>query len=346
MNNKKNGIETMNNIDWDSLTFSLTPTKSMFISHWEEGSNWSEGDIVPFGNVSMSPAAGVLNYGQGVFEGMKAFKTEKDRVVLFRPNKNIERATLSAERLCIPVVPSELFMTGLLKTVKDNKEYIPPSDKGSLYIRPIIWGTGEVLGVAPAPSYTFLIYVSPVGPYFKSGAKCLNLRVTKKYHRAAPLGVGNFKTIGNYAASLYPQKLAKSAGFDEVIYLNAGDDSIEEVGSANIFIYNKGIISTPPLSGSILPGVTRDSIIHLAQNILNLEVQERPIHMNELMEADEIFCTGTAVTVTAIGQITTDDAVGIINDNQPGEITQSLNTEITAIQKETKEDSFNWLVEV
>ena len=221
----------MNKIDWDNLTFSLTPAKSMFISHWENEKNWTDGKLIPFGNISMSPAAGVLNYGQGIFEGMKAFRTIENRIVLFRPDKNIERATLSAERLCIPIVPSDLFMDGLLKVVKDNSDFIPPSDKGSLYIRPIIWGTGAVLGVGPAPSYTFLIYVSPVGPYFKSGIRCLNMRVTKNFHRAAPRGVGNFKTIGNYAASLYPQKLAKSSGFDEVIYLNAGDnESIEEVG--------------------------------------------------------------------------------------------------------------------
>ncbi len=336
----------MKQIDWDTLTFSLTPAKSMFISHWEKETFWTEGNLVPFGDISMSPAAGVLNYGQGIFEGMKAFRTEKNRIVLFRPNKNVERATLSAERLCIPVVPSELFMKGLIKIVRDNEEYIPPHEKGSLYIRPIIWGTGEVLGVAPAPSYTFLIYVTPVGPYFKSGIRCLNLRVTKKYHRAAPLGVGNFKTIGNYAASLYPQKLAKSAGFDEVIYLNAGDDSIEEVGSANIFMYKDGVISTPPLSGSILPGVTRDSVIHIARNNLNIEVEERPIFLHDLMNADEIFCTGTAVSVTPIGQITADDSVGIINNNEIGKITQSLNTELTSIQKEIKDDPFGWLVQV
>ena len=335
------------NINWDNLTFSLTHTKSMYIAHWDNGVNWTEGELIPFGNISMSPAAGVLNYGQGVFEGMKAFRTIDEEVVLFRPEKNIERATLSAERLCIPIIPSGLFMDGLIKVVGDNRDYIPPTDKGSLYIRPIIWGTGEVLGVAPAPSYTFLIYVSPVGPYFKSGVRCLNLRVTKKYHRAAPRGVGNFKTIGNYAASLYPQKLAKSAGFDEVIYLNAeSDEFIEEVGSANIFIIKDNKIATPPLAGSILPGVTRDSVIHIAKEKLKMNVEERPIPLGEMMEADEVFCTGTAVSVTPIGQITSDDSVGIINNNTIGEITQTLNTELNNVQKGISEDSFGWLFPV
>ena len=337
----------MNKIDWDNLTFSLTPAKSMFISHWENEKNWTDGKLIPFGNISMSPAAGVLNYGQGIFEGMKAFRTIENRIVLFRPDKNIERATLSAERLCIPIVPSDLFMDGLLKVVKDNSDFIPPSDKGSLYIRPIIWGTGAVLGVGPAPSYTFLIYVSPVGPYFKSGIRCLNMRVTKNFHRAAPRGVGNFKTIGNYAASLYPQKLAKSSGFDEVIYLNAGDnESIEEVGSANLFIVKDKTVSTPPLGGTILPGVTRDSVIHISREILGLDVEERPISLSEMMEADEVFCTGTAVSVTPIGKITSDDSVGIINGNKIGNITLALNTELTSIQKELKDDPFGWLIQV
>ena len=337
----------MNKIDWDNLTFSLTPAKSMFISHWENETNWTDGKLIPFGNISMSPAAGVLNYGQGIFEGMKAFRTIENRIVLFRPDKNIERATLSAERLCIPIVPSDLFMDGLLKVVKDNSDFIPPSDKGSLYIRPIIWGTGAVLGVGPAPSYTFLIYVSPVGPYFKSGIRCLNMRVTKNFHRAAPRGVGNFKTIGNYAVSLYPQKLAKSSGFDEVIYLNAGDnESIEEVGSANLFIVKDKTVSTPPLGGTILPGVTRDSVIHISREILGLDVEERPISLSEMMEADEVFCTGTAVSVTPIGKITSDDSVGIINGNKIGNITLALNTELTSIQKELKDDPFGWLIQV
>ena len=319
----------------------------MFISHWENGTNWTDGKLIPFGNISMSPAAGVLNYGQGIFEGMKAFRTIENRIVLFRPDKNIERATLSAERLCIPIVPSDLFMDGLLKVVKDNSDFIPPSDKGSLYIRPIIWGTGAVLGVGPAPSYTFLIYVSPVGPYFKSGIRCLNMRVTKNFHRAAPRGVGNFKTIGNYAASLYPQKLAKSSGFDEVIYLNAGDnESIEEVGSANLFIVKDKTVSTPPLGGTILPGVTRDSVIHISREILGLDVEERPISLSEMMEADEVFCTGTAVSVTPIGEITSDDSVSIINGNKIGNITLTLNTELTDIQKEIKDDPFGWLIQV
>ena len=204
-----------------------------------------------------------------------------------------------------------------------------------------------MLGVGPAPSYTFLIYVSPVGPYFKSGIRCLNMRVTKNFHRAAPRGVGNFKTIGNYAASLYPQKLAKSSGFDEVIYLNAGDnESIEEVGSANLFIVKDKTVSTPPLGGTILPGVTRDSVIHISREILGLDVEERPILLSEMMEADEVFCTGTAVSVTPIAEITSDDSVSTINGNKIGNITLTLNTELTDIQKEIKDDPFGWLIQV
>ncbi|MFQ6676022.1 MAG: branched-chain amino acid aminotransferase, partial [Fidelibacterota bacterium] len=273
--------EPLQEINWDELTFSLTPTRSMYLARCEEGEPWEPGELVPFGNLSLSPAAGVLNYGQGVFEGTKAFRTVKDRTVLFRPGKNARRFKDSAERLCIPPVPEEMFLEAIVSTVRDNMDFVPPVDKGSLYVRPCIWGTGPVLGVKPASSYTFVVYVSPVGPYFKGGMTCLRLKVTRFFHRAAPKGTGNAKAIGNYAASLYPLKLAKEKGFDEVIYLNAANENwVEEVGSANIFILKDDVLKTPRLAGSILPGVTRDSIIQIARDMLNLEVHELDVSVD------------------------------------------------------------------
>ena len=340
-------IEILQDIDWDNLTFSLSPTRSMYIAEQRDNKAWERGKLVPFGNVSVSPAAGVLNYGQGIFEGLKAFRTSRDRSVLFRPKNNAARAIESAKRLCIPPVPQEMFMEAILEVVRDNADYIPPMGKGSLYIRPVIWGTGAVLGVKPAQSYTFLVFVSPVGHYFKNSEKSLHLKITNKFHRAAPRGTGGFKAIGNYAASLLPQKLAKKAGFDEVIYLNAANENfVEEVGSANLFILKNQTLVTPALTGSILPGVTRDSVIQIAKKILKLEVQEREVSVDEVLDADEVFCSGTAVTVTSIGEITTDETFSIISGGKVGPYTMRISEILSGIRNETVEDQFEWLFPV
>ena len=340
-------IEILQDIDWDNLTFSLSPTRSMYIAEQKDNDAWERGTLVPFVNVSISPAAGVLNYGQGVFEGLKAFRTSRERIVLFRPGNNAIRAIQSAERLCIPPVPQEMFMEAILEVVRDNADYIPPLGKGSLYIRPVIWGTGAVLGVKPVQSYTFLVFVSPVGHYFKSSEKSLHLKITNKFHRTAPRGTGGFKAIGNYAASLLPQKLAKKAGFDEVIYLNAANENfVEEVGSANLFILKDNTLVTPALTGSILPGITRDSVIQISKEILNLEVQERPISVDEVLDADEVFCSGTAVTVTSIGKITTDETSRIISGGKIGPYTKRIGEILSGIRNETVEDQFEWLFPV
>ena len=340
-------IEILQDIDWDNLTFSLSPTRSMYIAEQRDNKAWERGKLVPFGNVSVSPAAGVLNYGQGIFEGLKAFRTSRDRSVLFRPENNAARAIESAKRLCIPPVPQEMFMEAILEVVRDNADYIPPMGKGSLYIRPVIWGTGAVLGVKPAQSYTFLVFVSPVGHYFKNSEKSLHLKITNKFHRAAPRGTGGFKAIGNYAASLLPQKLAKKAGFDEVIYLNAANENfVEEVGSANLFILKNQTLVTPALTGSILPGVTRDSVVQIAKKILKLEIQEREVSVDEVLDADEVFCSGTAVTVTSIGEITTDETFRIISDGEIGPYTMRISEILSGIRNETVEDQFEWLFPV
>ncbi len=340
-------IEILQDIDWDNLTFSLSPTRSMYIAEQRDNKAWERGKLVPFGNVSVSPAAGVLNYGQGIFEGLKAFRTSRDRSVLFRPENNAARAIESAKRLCIPPVPQEMFMEAILEVVRDNADYIPPMGKGSLYIRPVIWGTGAVLGVKPAQSYTFLVFVSPVGHYFKNSEKSLHLKITNKFHRAAPRGTGGFKAIGNYAASLLPQKLAKKAGFDEVIYLNAANENfVEEVGSANLFILKNQTLVTPALTGSILPGVTRDSVVQIAKKILKLEVQEREVSVDEVLDADEVFCSGTAVIVTSIGEITTDETFSIISGGKVGPYTMRISEILSGIRNETVEDQFEWLFPV
>ncbi len=340
----KEKVDILRNIDWDNLTFSITPTRSMYLAYCENNEGWKAGKLEPYGDITLSPSAGVLNYGQGVFEGMKAFHSIKNRIVLFRPDRNARRMRESAIRLCIPPVPEKMFMDAVLTVVRDNMEFVPQRGKGSLYIRPCIWGTGPVLGIKPAPSYTFIIYVSPVGPYFQGGLKCLSLKLTNLYHRAAPKGLGNVKAIGNYSAALYPHKLAKEHGFDEVIYVNAANENfIEEVGSANLFVLKDSCLKTPRLGGSILPGVTRDSVIQIADEILGLEVQETDVTINDVLNADELFCSGTAAVITPIGKVSTDDESREIGGNRIGSTTRGIYDILTGIQNESREDPFGWV---
>ena len=210
-----------NDIDWDSLTFSLTPTDTMYLTETKQDEAWMPGDLHPYGNMSISPAAGVLNYGQGLFEGMKAYRTANDRVVFFRPEENARRMQRGADRLKMPPVPESVFIDAVEQVVAANLKWIPPMGKGALYVRPLLMGSGPVLGVSPAPSYTFLVYVTPVGPYFKDGVTAIDLLISEEYHRAAPGGSGGVKAIGNYAPGMMPSKKAKAAGYSEVIYLDA-----------------------------------------------------------------------------------------------------------------------------
>lgn len=334
----------MIDIDWDELGFDVTPTKSMFKATCNQNEKWGKGSIIPYGNIELSPAANVLNYGQGAFEGVKAFRTQKNNIVLFRVDKNAARMALSTKRLCIPEMNLDFFIESVIKTVKDNIDYIPPHGKGSLYIRPVVWGTSIGIGVKPATEYTFMIFVTPVGPYFKKGINPLNLKVTDQYHRAAPKGIGNIKAIGNYSASLFPLNEAKDEGFDEVIYLDSANEKfIEEVGSANMFILKDGEILTPPLSGSILGGVTRDSVCIVAEKILKIPVKEVNISFQNLISADEVFCTGTAVVVSPIGKVSFNGLSYKINQNEMGKITKKIRETILAIQNEQINDTYGWL---
>jgi len=334
----------MKKIDWDNLGFNVVETRSMYKASCRIGEEWKLGGLIPYGTIELSPAAGVLNYGQGCFEGTKAYRTVKDRVVLFRPEMNAKRMALSTKRLCIPEMNQEFFLNAVKETLKDNIDYVPPYGKGSLYIRPIVWGTSPALGVKPVEVYTFMVFVSPVGPYFKGDIQPLKLKVSNKYHRAAPKGIGNAKAIGNYSASLLPLIEAKNSGFDEVIYLNAKDEEfVEEVGSANLFVLTGNTIKTPKLDGSILPGITRDSVITLAKDTIGLEVLETNVTLTELYDADEVFCTGTAVVVTPVGSITGLDGKHKIADGKMGQLTSKLRQLLTGIQRGDVSDEFGWL---
>ena len=335
------------NIDWDSLGFNPMETRSMFIANCPIDGKWESGSLVPYGKIELSPAAGVLNYGQGVFEGTKAYHTSKDNIVMFRIGRNAKRMAWSTERLCIPKMDPDFFVEAVTKTVKDNLDYVPPYGKGSLYVRPIVWGTAPAIGVRAVSDYTFVVFVSPVGSYFKDGIKPLNLKVETDYHRAAARGIGNAKAIGNYSASLYPLTKAKKEGYDEVIYLDSVDGQrIEELGSANLFICKDGVIKTPKLSGSILDGVTRNSVCRIAKDVLGIKVEETDVHLDELLEADEVFCTGTAVVVAPVGKVTYQDKVHHFFDESIGPITNKCKETLTSIQREEITDPFGWVLKI
>ncbi len=335
-------------IDWKNLGFRLTPTKAMFIERIQTGEEWGKGDFVPFGPISISPAAGVLNYGQGIFEGLKALRHLDGKLVLFRPYENAARFARGAQRLCIPPVPIDYFVNIIKELVRQNQEYVPPFGAGTLYIRPCLWGTGEILGLGPAPEYCFSVFVSPVGSYFKSGKiEPIKLEVCETFHRSAAMGVGGTKFIGNYAPTLLPIAEAKNRGFASCIFLDTVHNAyLEETGVANFFCVKDQKIYTPELNSSILPGIIRDSVIRLAREKFNLEVVEMPLPITQVLEADECFCTGTAAVVTPISSIAYQGRETVYGQFAPGPITQQIYDELTQLQQGMIEDPYGWLVNV
>ncbi|KAL6645289.1 hypothetical protein ACP70R_016897 [Stipagrostis hirtigluma subsp. patula] len=299
---KANDMETSEvaDLDWENLGFDLVQTDFMYVAKCGPDGNFSECEVIPFGPIALSPSAGLLNYGQGLFEGLKAYRKTDGSILLFRPEENAIRMRAGAERMCMPAPTVEQFVDAVKQTVLANKRWVPSNGKGSLYIRPLLMGSGAVLRLAPAPEYTFIIFVSPVGNHYKEG---LNLIVEDKFHRASPGGTGGVKAIGNYASVLKAQKIAKEKGYSEVLYLDAVDNKyLEEVSSCNIFVVKGNVISTPEIKGTILPGITRKSIMLLKAKASRVE--ERLVSVDDLFDADEVFCTGTAVVVSPVASIT------------------------------------------
>ncbi|KAI3927026.1 hypothetical protein MKW92_052131 [Papaver armeniacum] len=310
--------------------------------------DFSKGELLHYGNIELSPASGVLNYGQGLFEGLKAYRKATGSVLLFRPMENASRMVQGAERMCMPSPTVEQFVEAVKLTVLANKRWIPPVGKGSLYIRPLLIGSGAVLGVAPAPEYTFLIYVSPVGNYFKGLLAPINLVVENDFHRSTPGGTGGVKTIGNYAAVMKAQSAAKAKGYSDVLYLDSVHNKyLEEASSSNIFLVKGNTISTPATNGTILPGITRKSIIEVAR-IHGYEVEERLISVDELPEADEVFCTGTAVVVSPVGSITyLGKKISYGGERgKVGVVSRQLYSTLTNLQMGLTEDKLGWTVEL
>lgn len=340
-------------MDWEKLTdyaWGSVETEFMTLCKYDAQADkkWSKCETVPYGDLSIPPRASVLNYGQGLFEGMKAQRTEDGRIVIFRPEMNARRAQYGCERLLMPPVPTDVFVDAVKQCVLANAKWVPPKGQGTLYIRPIVFGSGPILGLAPAPSYTFCIYVSPVGSYFKGNQLTpIKIKIEESFTRAAKGGSGGVKAIGNYAPSLMPQKKSKEEGFDNCLYLDAEEQKyLEEIGTSNIFVVKGKTIMTPAVKGggdpedTILEGITRDSIIQVCKD-KGYEVVEKRVSVDEALECDEAMTVGTAVVVSPIGEL---HYKGKVQKLGVGPVTQDIYDTLLGIQTGTHEDKRGWTV--
>lgn len=336
------------NIDWANLGFGYIQTDYRFVSNFKNGA-WDDGVLTEDANVVISECAGVLQYAQTIFEGMKAYTTADGRVVTFRPDLNAERMEQSAERLEMPIFPADKFVEAVLKTIKANEAYVPPFGSGaSLYVRPYMFGSDAVIGVKPANEYQFRVFTTPVGPYFKGGVKPLTIRISD-FDRAAPRGTGNIKAGLNYAMSLHAIVDAHKQGYDENMYLDAATRThVEETGGANfLFVTKDGKVVTPK-SDSILPSITRRSLIQVAREYLGLDAQEREIAVEELADMAECGLCGTAAVISPVGKVV-DHGKEICFPSgmtEMGPITKKLYDTLTGIQMGTIKAPEGWVVEV
>lgn len=291
------------NIDWGNLGFAYQNTDKRFVSNYKNGA-WDEGTLTSDSQVVINECAGVLQYCQACFEGLKAYTTEKGQIVIFRPDLNGERMENSAKRLEMPVFPKDKFVDAVVKTVKANEGFVPPYDSGAtLYIRPYMFGSSPVIGVKPAEEYQFRVFTTPVGPYFKGGAKPITICVSD-FDRAAPHGTGNIKAGLNYAMSLHAIVTAHANGYDENMYLDAATRTkVEETGGANFLFVTKDNKVVSPKSDSILPSITRRSLMYVAKEYLGLEVEEREVYFDEVKDFAECGLCGTAAVISPVGKI-------------------------------------------
>jgi branched-chain amino acid aminotransferase len=334
-------------LDWPKLDFGYHPTDYNIRLIWKDGA-WDQGTLTPDETITMHIAATCLHYGQQCFEGLKAFETKSGEVVVFRIDENAKRLARSCKKIIMPPVPEETFIDAVYRVINANRKYIPPYGTGaSLYIRPLVLGTGPQVGVRPAEEYVFMVLVTPVGPYFKTGYKPVHLIVEEEVDRAAPLGVGDVKVGGNYAAGLRASIRARERGFTEVLYLDAKHKRyIDESGPANFYGITQDDQYITPDSESILPSITNKSLITLAEE-MGLRPQYREIDVEELFELKEAGCCGTAAVITPVGSITyRDRKVVYSKDDQPGPISTQLYNKLTAIQVGDEPDEYGWLFRV
>ena len=332
-------------IDWHNLGFGYVKTDKRYVSNFKNGA-WDDGALISDDTITISECAGVLQYAQTVFEGLKAYTTEDGHVVCFRPDLNAERLEQSAKRLEMPAFPQDRFVDAVVQTVKANIDYVPPYGSGAtLYIRPYMFGTNAVIGVKPADEYQFRVFTTPVGPYFKGGAKPITIRVSD-FDRAAPHGTGHIKAGLNYAMSLHAIVDAHNQGFAENVYLDAATRTkIEETGGANILFITKDNKVVTPKSNSILPSITRRSLLIVAKEYLGLEVEEREVYLDEVKDFAECGLCGTAAVISPVGKIN-DHGKEICFPSgmeEMGLITKKLYETLTGIQMGRIEAPKGWI---
>ena len=320
---------------------------------WVEGKGWHNAQIGPRQPLTLDPACAVLHYAQEIFEGLKAYKHADGSLALFRPDANAARFNASAQRLAMPELPEAAFVESCRLLTETDRDWFPTVEGGSLYLRPFMIATETFLGVRPAKQYKYLVIASPAGNYFKSGAPAVSIWVSRDYARAAPGGTGAAKCGGNYAASLVPQAEAIERGHDQVVFLDAEEHKwIEELGGMNLFfVFDDGRLVTPPLSGTILPGITRNSLITLAREE-GLEVSEERYSLQQWRDDAasgkllETFACGTAAVVTPVGKVAGHDGEFAIGAGGPGQLTQKLREKLVGIQRGTVEDRHGWVVKI
>ena len=333
------------NIDWSNLGFGYIKTDKRFVANFKDGA-WDEGALTEDDTITMSECAGVLQYAQTIFEGMKAYTTEKGQIVVFRPDLNAERMEQSAKRLEMPVFPKERFVEAVVETVRANAAYVPPYGTGaSLYLRPFMFGINPVIGVKPASEYQFRVFATPVGPYFKGGAKPLTIKVSD-FDRAAPCGTGNIKAGLNYAMSLHAIVTAHNEGFDENMYLDPKTRTkVEETGGANFLFVTKDNKIVTPKSDSILPSITRRSLIYVAREYLGMEAEEREVYFDEVKDFAECGLCGTAAVISPVGKIVDHGNEICLPSGMDsmGKITRKLYDTLTGIQMGRIESPKDWI---
>jgi len=332
------------------VSFGTVFSDHMFSMRHSSG-NWTDLRIHPYGPLSLSPAALCLHYGQGIFEGMKAYR-RGERILLFRPDMNFKRLNASAERMVMPTIDIDFALQSLMELLRIDSDWVPEVPGSSLYIRPTMIATEPKLGVRPSQEYLYFVILSPVGPYFKEGFAPVKIYVSDKYVRAVRGGTGAAKASGNYAASLLAGTEATKVGYSQVLWLDALERKwIEEVGTMNLFVIFDDEVATPPLGGSILPGITRDSVLTLAKDY-GMTPKERMISIDEIIEGissgkvKEIFGCGTAAIIAPVGSLWYKGAPYEVADGQTGEVTQRLFDDLIGIQSGEREDSHGWVVEV
>lgn len=336
------------NLDWENLGFEYRKLPFRYISYYKDG-KWDEGTLTEDSQLHISESSPALHYGQQAFEGLKAYRTKDGSLQLFRPDQNAERLQRTANRLLMPQVPTEQFIDACKQVVKANADYVPPyGTGGTLYLRPLLIGVGDIIGVKPADEYIFTVFAMPVGNYFKGGLAPTNFLIQDEYDRAAPNGTGAAKVGGNYAASLLPGKKAKNAGFSDVIYLDpATHTKIEEVGSANFFGITADNEFITPISPSILPSITKYSLLYLAEHRFGMKAIEGDVFVDDLKKFTEAGACGTAAVISPIGGVKHGDDFHVFySETEVGPITRKLYDELTGIQFGDKEAPEGWIVSV